>query len=358
MAEALSLQVWESQGIIPLQRKLADFVHQMQQTIEINREGIPMSYIDPTIIAECVPHAETTDDIPEQKFRSAIVPISFEDGIPAVEGIPFWERLDGEKMDYYKIFKLYRDMRYLPVIMQDGVDTSTSASSATSTASSLSTPSTYVVGNRSMASLAERLNINGKLVNILARIYHWSIRVKCYDLYKERELALRKRIVAEELEHKHSQYSNKLLEDALKWLDTHPASINAKTAMQMIEIGMKYGRISVGLLGDKPGAQSSAVHQTNISVSSSHTINEADQMIIANGGANQSQGRTQGSAVERQMAANMQDPDNMMSILHVLNSSGALETAVKTSLSSKVKQMKEQNDDIIEVNAESGEEGE
>lgn len=321
MVEAVSLKVWEEQGIVSIQKKLADFVQQLQSMIELNREGIPLTLVDPTVIAECAPYAQSTDDIPEEKYHSAMTQVDFEDGIPVVNGVPLWERLDGEKMEYYKIFKEYRDMKYL---------------------SDAATPT------RSMATLAEQLNIPGRLINILARIYHWALRVRCFDIFKEREIALKRRKQAEELEIKHAKYSNEMLENSLKWINEHPAAMNAKTAVQMIEIGLKYGRISLGLQGDKPGAQSAAVHQTNIAISQSNNLNEADQMVVANVGGD-TQGlkdKSQLSAVERKLADSMKEPGNLMSVLHVLNKSGAFAAAVKTNMN------EENNDDnIIEVEA-------
>jgi hypothetical protein len=304
MAEAVSLKLWEEQGIVSIQKKVADFVQQFQSMIEVNRDGIPLSIIDPTIISECAMYADTTDDIPEEKYHSSLTAVDFEDGIPVVNGVPLWERLDGERMEYYKIFKEYRDMKYMN---ENGI------------------------GARSMASLSETLNIPGRLISILARIYHWMTRVRCFDMYKEREIALRRRKVAEELENKHAKYSNDLLESAMKYLHDHPAALNPKTALQMVEIGMKYGRISVGLQGDKPGAQSAAVHQTNIAISQSNNLNEADQMVINNvgGGTQGLKDKSQLSAVERKLADSMKEPSNLMSVLHVLTKSGAFEATVK-----------------------------
>jgi hypothetical protein len=151
MTEALAVLNWEENGILGSQRKLGDFVAQMQSTVENNYNGFPLQLIDATVVAECVPFAETLDDIDNDKYAAAIRPVEFEDDLPVIDGVPIWERLDGEKIDYYKIFKEYRDMRY--------IDTSDLAT-------------------RSMARLAEKLNVSGRLLSILARIYHWVIRVR------------------------------------------------------------------------------------------------------------------------------------------------------------------------------------
>jgi len=307
LAESAALINWQEQGIVSLQQKLADFVQQMQSMIEINQNGLPIQYVDPTVITECVPYAETLDDIPEDKYKYALKRIDYEEGVPVVDGTPFWERLDGEKIEYYNFFKDYRTMKYF----RQGDEE-------------------YVVRNRSLAALAEKLGVPGKLITILSKIYHWMPRCRAYDIYKEREIAQRKQIQAMELESKHAKYANQVLEQAILYLNTHTAQLNPKVALQMVELGMKYGRISVGLQGDKPGAQSAAVHQTNIAISQSNTQNSAEQMAIISGGGD-IQGRmdkSQMSDVERQLAEKMKTPDTLISILHVLNKSGAFSTAV------------------------------
>lgn len=325
MTEAVALLQWQEQGIVANQNKLANFVQQLQSTLDINREGIPLQYIDPTVIASQVPYYDNAEDIPEEVYKEAIVKIDFEDGIPVANGLPLWERLDGETIPYYKLFKEYRDMKYYEL-----KDTSIN-NKASYTDTNTVTETRTIIGTRSLARLSEHCGVPGKLLNILARIYHWMMRVKCFDMQKEREIALKRQRRAEELEYKHSRAANELLEQAMKYIKEHPAQLNPKVAIQMVELGMKYGRISAGLLGDKPGTQSSVAHQTNIAISQSSTHNQADQMVIANMGSD-NQGYKDGrniSDVERRMADSMKDNSNLMSIINVLNRSGALSAAIK-----------------------------
>jgi hypothetical protein len=299
-SQSTELITWEQDGIVREQNKLANFIAQLQNLCDINQEGLPLQYIDPTVIAECLPYCETTDDVPDEKYKQAITKLDIEDGILCIQGLPFWERLDGETFGYYKIFKEYRDMKYVN-------DTH--------------------LNTRSIARLSELINVPGRLLNILSKIYHWAPRIKTYDMFKQRDISLRRARQAEELEGKHAKYSNDLLEQAIKYLKEHPGQLNPKTALQMVELGMKYGRISAGLLGDKPGAQGqgSAVHQTNITLAQSTTHNQADQMVNINAGDTQGQGTSGGnkSRVEQQLADNMKDNTTLASVLHVLNKSGA-----------------------------------
>lgn len=317
----LALLDWDSKGTTQLNNKLSNFVAQLQQMMDVTPLGDYVAYIDPTAIAECMPYCESPDDIAEDKFNNAVVRLDYEDGIPTVGGLPIWERLDGELIPYYKIFKEYRDMKY---------ETTTITGSTNEMVS---------IGNRSIGRLAEKMNVSGRQLTILSKIYHWAMRCKAFDTFKIREITLKKQRQAEELECKHAKFSNELLEQAMKYLKEHPAQLNPKTALQMVEIGMKYGRISVGLAGDKPGSNAAAVHQTNINVS--QTNNSADQMLnVANGSggndtAQGSKGSGHGSEVERQFANTMKDTGNLLSVLHVLNKSGAFTNVVQENNNSQ-----------------------
>lgn len=301
LADAPAVLEWEQKGIVKAQQKLANFVQHFQNMMQVNAEGEYLYLIDPTVVAECVPYAETPDDVPEDKLKEAMIPIEFEDGMPCINGIPIWERLDGEPIPYYKIFQDYRDMKYYN-------DTN--------------------LNLRSIARLSEKLNIPGRLLNILAKIYHWAIRVKAYDKHREFEIALKKRRIVEELENKHAKYANEILEQAIEYLKKHPQQLTPKVAVQMIELGMKYGRISVGLLGDKPGSQVAALHQTNIAISQATQHNNAEQMVNVHAVGGDIQGHGSKSAVEQQLQNNLKDTHNLISILHVLNRSGAFQVAV------------------------------
>lgn len=311
---SIALLDWDK-GTSEIKNSLANFIAQLQQMMDVTPSGEYLALIDPTVIAECMPYCDSPDDIPEDKFNQAVVKLDYEDGIPTIGGLPIWERLDGEVIPYYKIFKEYRDMKY------DTVSTANTTNELT------------IVGSRSIGRLAERLNIPGRQLTMLSKIYHWAMRTRAFDNFKMREIALKKQRQAEELESKHAKYSNELLEQAITYLKQHPAQLNPKTALQMVEIGMKYGRISVGLAGDKPGSNASAVHQTNINVS--QTNNSADQMLNMQQGAGGndtaqgSKGSGHGSEVERQLANNMKDPSNLLSVLHVLNKSGAFVNVVQ-----------------------------
>jgi len=294
---AIAALDWDAKGITCYQKKLGDFVQTLQQDCEVNNIGMPLTYVDPTVIAETTHWCASPDDIPDDKFNASIVPIEFEDGLPTVNGLPFWERLDGETLPYYNVFKQYRDMKYY---------------------------NNTHLNTRSIARLGEEIGVPGRFLSILGRIYHWSPRCKAFDMYRERELQLRRQRDMEQLENKHSKYAMDLLEQAIAYLKDNPKQLNPKTALDMVELGMKYGRVSAGLLGDKPGqTAASSVHQTNIAIQS----NSNTQMDHSQNGVVLNNGTGSNSPAGRKLADNLKDNGTLASILHVLNRSGALSTA-------------------------------
>lgn len=285
--------VWD-QSKASLQTKLGELVQYFQVGITTNADGIPMSYIDPTQILPHLMEVDVPDDLDDEIVESAKTPIDFSDGFPTVEGIPFWERLEGEPVPYYNLFKEYREMKYVGMKTENGTLT------------------------RSIAKLSESSNMAGKHLNALARVYHWQVRVKAYDLYKSLERGLARQRDIELMENKHAKVSNQLLDQAVDYLLEHPEQMSPKVAIDLYKIAMSAGRLALGLNPDKPGSSSgSGGGGTHISITNQN----------ANSEGNVSQTNMDLSAVEKKTLENSQNMDNVQSILHILNASGAFKTA-------------------------------
>lgn len=285
--------VWD-QSKASLQTKLGELVQYFQVGINTNADGIPMSYIDPTQILPHLMEVDVPDDLGDDIVEAAKTPISFSDGFPTVEGIPFWERLEGEPIPYYNLFKEYREMKYVGMKTENGLLT------------------------RSIAKLAESSGMAGRHLNALARVYHWQIRVKAYDAYKSLERGLARQRDIELMENKHAKVSNQLLDQAVDYLLEHPEQMSPKVAIDLYKIAMGAGRLALGLNPDKPGSSlGSSGGGTHISIT--------NQNANAEGGVSQT--NMDLSAVEKKTLENSQDPTHLQSILHVLNASGAFKTA-------------------------------
>lgn len=272
--------LWDS-GKFEFQRKLGNFVQYFQVNLPANSYGVPLKLINPLAIAEHMLDCETTDDVPEHALNAAIMDIDIEEGIPVFEGLPIWERFDGELLEYYKLFKEYREML-------------------------------YVSGSRAVSRLAGTHNVAGKNLNALAKVYHWQLRCRAYDHFKNMEMARKRQFEVERLEKKHHRVADTLLETSLKYLEDHPEQLNPKVAVQMLQLAMKAGRLSLGLNPDKPGTGDAApsinIHQT----SGAGTAHESTTTVEigSKGGSN-----------------DKPDMSYLQSIVHILDKSGALDKA-------------------------------
>lgn len=276
-----------------MQSKLGELVQYFQAGVMSNGDGIPVCYVDPTQILPHLMEVDVPDDLADDVVEASKTPIDFSDGFPTVEGIPFWERLEGEPVPYYNLFKEYREMKYLGLKNENGTLT------------------------RSIAKLSESCTIPGRHLNALVRVYHWASRVRAYDNYKSVERSLARQRDIELMENNHAKVSNQLLDQAVSYLLDHPEQMSPKVAIDLVKLSMGAGRLALGLNPDKPGSSSGSGGGTHVSI--------VNQNANAEGGVSQT--NMDLSNVEKKTQENSQDPGHLQSILHVLNASGAFKSA-------------------------------
>lgn len=271
-------------GKYEFHRKLGSFVQYFQVNLPTNAYGVPLKIVDPLAIVDSLLTSQTTDDIPDEVLQRALVDVDYDDGLPIVGGVPLWERLDGESVEYYKLFKEYRE-------------------------------ALYVSGARAIAKLSETFKIAGKYLNALAKVYHWQLRCKAYDAFKRMERERKRMFEIEKLESKHAKAADAMMEQALTYLENHPEQMNPKVAVQMMQLAMKAGRLALGLNPDKPGSNDGtpniSIHQTATSANGAET----SSTVEISGQGSQPQPGTQ------------VDVSHLQSILHILDKSGALDKA-------------------------------
>lgn len=286
-------------------RRLASVVAQLQATFELG--GSITAIVDPALIAQELPYTESLADFTDDMKERSTMVVEFMDSTPTIQGVPVWDRIPGERLDFYNVFKLYRDSRYF--LMDNG---------------------DYVIVNRTIAGLARQLNIPGQVLTYISKLYSWAARCKLYDGFMEMEM--QKRRVQREvlLQSDQLKMSSALCQKAFDYLNKNFANLNPKEALQALELGLKYSRISSGLLPDKPG-NAVAGNQTNLAIYNTTTHNNADQMLNVNANMGPT-GQGVGSAVERQLHEDMKKEDNILSVLHVLQASGAMKSAIHTDL--------------------------
>lgn len=277
MSENIPALQWD-QGKYDFQRKLGNFVQYFQVNLPVNGYGNPLQIINPLYIAENMLDCQTTDDVPDEVVESAIITLEFDHGMPLVEGLPIWERFDGELIAYYDLFKHYREMM-------------------------------YTTGTRAIAKLAAQFDVPGKSLQTLSKMYHWQLRCKSYDDYKKLEYQRNKEFEIQKLETAHTKAADFLLNEAMVYLTDHPEQMNPKIALQMIQVGMKAGRLALGLSGDKPEGGHSSATNINIHQTSGAGTGEMTTSVHV--------GNTDKA----------QDVSYLQSIVHILDQSGALDKA-------------------------------
>jgi hypothetical protein len=287
-------------------RKLGQFVQELQRKIPQNN-GYYSCLVNPSVIATRIPDWDTVADISEETFKKAQFPLETYSGVVTIYGIPIWERLQGERIDFYNIFKIYRDMRY--GLLDSGE---------------------YMLLNRTIAGLAQMLNVTGNYLSFLAKVYNWTIRCAYYDKYMELEIVKRRTQEIQLLQNDHLKVAHKLVEDASAYLKANMKMLKPSEAISMLELGMKYSRISLGLCGDKPGTPASAGNAPTLAIFNNTTNNSAEQMLNVNAAGASTP--VYGSDVERQLQENMTNEQNVLSVLHVLQASGALNIAIKADI--------------------------
>lgn len=270
---------WDD-GTANVHKRIGSFINYFQCSLPKNSNGIPLQMIDPTVVLQYGAMCEQPDDFEDEWVAEATLPVTFEEGFPTLGGVPIWERLDGEAIPYYNLFKEYREMRYY---------------SAT----------------RSIAQLSADQGIAGAYLNHLSKMFHWQIRVKAYDQYQALVKDRKREIEIERMESRHTASAAVMLEQAMDYLAKHPEQLNPKVALQMVQTAVKVGRLSVGL-GAESGGRNGRAGGTVVNVNNTQNsvVGDNPQMVAID--------TTRGSTSDF-------DTDQLQSILHVLDKSGAFE---------------------------------
>lgn len=272
---------------------------------QLKSAGRIFGLVNPSVVAEFMPVLESVNDLSDSMRDRATLPLEYMDNIAVIQGIPAWDILPGERVDFHNVFKLYRDSRYFLLDTGD-----------------------YAISNRTIAGLAKQLGVPGSILTYISKLYSWQDRCALYDSYMESEMQKRKAQQEVMIRNEHLKMTQQLTSKAWDKLSKQINNLGPKELIQVLELGIKYSRISAGMLPDKPG-DAVATRQTNLSIYNNTTNNTADQMMNIHAGSTPEK---TGSAVERQLAEDMKDENNLLSILHVLQASGAMKTAIHADL--------------------------
>ena len=229
---------------------LGDRISNLQTKQALNHNDLPLSYIDPqAIVATGLVREITADEI-----NSATIHLDYLEGYPVTGGLPFWEKLDGEILYFYRLFKSFRNMK-------------------------------EETGSRFLHKVAELSGQEISVISNMARAYHWKARVKAYDAYKDIQLDNIRRTNVQKMENKHHAMAEMLfgkikeiIEDILKKLKDEPN----KTPEYQVQIrswfreAIKLERLSLGLSIDKP----SEIQEAMGNVITNYNINQPDNRQV------------------------------------------------------------------------------
>jgi hypothetical protein len=251
------------------------------------------AFLDPLLLSAYIPYVEETSDLSDEQVIDCFHPFSVVDGYPVIGGVPIWERQEWERIEYYNVFKLYRDMRYAFYNEAD-----------------------QLVANRSMATLAKAIRVPTRIVLYLSKVYNWDLRTSLYDSWMAEQQQKRNVVRQRLMMDRHSKISQALIQKAFTALNKNAEKMSPKEALEMLRLGLQYERLSAGLPPDKPEG-TAATSGTHVSIVN-QTNNAGGPMQVNTGVGD--------GAIVQQLQDNMKKPDTLLSVLSVLQRSNAFNT--------------------------------
>lgn len=291
-------------------RRLARFVPQLQESYGrknhwTNEQAQEFNgyyaLLDPMMLASYVPYVTEIVDLREEQVLECFHALRDVDSYPTVHGVPIWERQEWERIEYYNLFKLYRDMRYAFYNESDALITT-----------------------RSLSTLAKAVRVPPKIVHYMSVVYHWPLRVALYDVWmnvvQTHRVAVKRSLMLD----RHTKISQSLISKAFTCLQKSADKMSPKDALEMLKLGLAYERVSAGLIGDKPeaGKVESSQQGPLLSIVTQNNTSTGPMQI----------NNTQESRPQQQLQEDMKKPDTLLGILSVLQRSGAFDTLVQKEI--------------------------
>lgn len=268
-----NMVAWDDR-IFSVYRSLRANFEQLQKYISFNHHGQPNSFVN---ITELLRHNSDLNfaNLDERLF----LPVIIQEGIPTINAIPIWERIEGEPTEAYEIFKQYRMMKELNK-------------------------------TRTMYNLSLLTNVPVSHLETMRHLFNWNYRIQAFDAYTaaERQLMLEQYRV--EIEGKHLKIANKLAEQAFNYFKENESMITPKVALQMLDWAVKLERITTGLNPDGKGT-----------INGSERIQLNVQNNIANTGDNTTSSSTSNKTEVEQTE---EDKDRLATMVNILNEIGVL----------------------------------
>lgn len=221
-------------------------------------------YVDAQVILEYLTDVTKSDEdpnvIPERILEQASIQIEYIDGVPAVYGLPLWERLDCEPLDFYNLFKVYREQKMVGITKQS---------------------ETGSMGNvryqRSFENLKETTGLTRRALYAVSKVYHWQMRASLYDSFQEDFIEKEKARLTTLLETRHQTAANNIFEKCVKYFkdidDKKLKALAPKDVLAWWTEASKLERLSLGLPGDKIAVEKKESKTVNITRIDNKTLN-------------------------------------------------------------------------------------
>jgi hypothetical protein len=215
-----AVREWEP-DFVTMMKSLRTYVTKLQSSTPIDALGKPTALVNPTAIM-ATGLTTSVERLVDNPPEGALLPISNLEGMPTIFGVPIWEKLEGEKLEYYELFKRYRMM-----------------------ADEKATRSVYKLFLETAIPVAN--------LEILRQVYNWQVRAQAFDEYMTKERNALLEIRRKEIEGRHAKVAQKIFDECTTYLLDNTQMLTPKTALQWAQLAMNLERISAGMTPDKPG---------------------------------------------------------------------------------------------------------
>ena len=270
-----NIVAWDDR-VFSIYRSLRANFEQLQKHISFNVQGQPNSFVNITELLLCNSDLNL-NNIDERLF----LPVIVQEGIPTVNSIPIWERIEGEPTEAYEVFKHYRMMK---------------------------------MSNkpRTMYNLSLLTNIPVAHLETMRHLFNWNYRVQAFDAYMSAERQLMLEQYRVELEGKHLKMADKLAKQAFTYFEENESMITPKVALQMLDWAVKLERITTGLNPSERGTINGSERiQLNVQTNVANNTDTNTTSITSN--------KTEVEQVE-------EDKDRLATMVNILNEIGVLTT--------------------------------
>lgn len=293
MRTAVDVDLNWTSAKVSLMDSLSQLVQLFQVELVPQVGGGVSGLVDPMQLMPYAARSANSDDVPDEVLQSMLIPITFYDDMPTIDGTPIWDRLSGETIPYFNAFKVYRDL-------------------------------VLTTRRRSIVAAAEKLGVAPRLLTTLSKVWHWQIRTQAFDQYRKQEEDIERAYRADMVDSRLFKKSTKLLEGLFTYVEENQDRLNPKVANDLIKTLVPILRVSVGLPSNAP--------KEEIKISNGGSGGSSVNVNINNANGDNAQAMSvhgmSASEVMQKTAEQAKEPSYLAGIINTMIQSGAIENAI------------------------------